>query len=140
MITVTFLGREYRYDMDEQLKTLSGSESILVEDYLGGWAGLQDPKQTTRAGIVLIWLAKRAAGEKATFGEIADTPGLMFGEGVFEIENDGDDPVDPMVVPSARPLAETNGSPGSNGGDPGSADTTETSGSTGLPVSAGSTG
>lgn len=131
MITVTFLGREYAFDMNEQLKTLSGSESILVEDYLGGWSGLQDSKNRTRAGVVFIWLGKRAAGEPTTFEEIADTPGLMFNDDVFDLHDDGDKPEDPMVDPG-RPLASKNASNGSTDGTIDSADTLATSDSSGL--------
>lgn len=130
MMTVTFLGKEYVFDMDEQLKTLTGSESIMVEDYLGGWQGLTAQSNRTRAGVVFIWIAKRMAGEPATFEEIADTPGLMFGDDVFDLQDDDDKPEDPMVDPG-RPLQSRNGSNGSTDGTTDSVAGPVTSASTG---------
>lgn len=138
MITLVFGDQRYRISVDDQLKSLTGAESIMVEDYVGGWPNFQAPHNMTRSLIVLIWLAKRSAGEQATFDEIAETPGLVFG-GVVDMVDDEGEPVDPMVDPG-RPLAEPNGSNGSTGGSIGSEATPETSASSGLPASAASTG
>lgn len=90
MIHVTFGGKEYRYDIKTQMESLTGTESILVEDYLGGWSRFRDPGNFTRSAVVMVWLAKRSAGEKATFEEIADTPGMPFGDAFQTADDDAD--------------------------------------------------
>lgn len=139
MVTVKFGSKSYELHIDEQLKTLTGTESMMVEDYLGGWARFRAPENATRSTIVIVWLAMREAGEQKTLEEIADTPGLMFGD-VFDLmDDDGEgEPVDPMVKPD-RPLADRNGSNGSTDGTTGSGDGPVRSDGTGQPLSVVST-
>lgn len=129
MLTVTFKEKAYEFDLQEALSSLTGTESMLVEDYLGGWHRFREPGNITRSTIVMVWLAKRSAGETTTFEEIAATPGLVFGDAVI-IEGDPDDPEDP-AEPPARPLAERSASNGLSDGSDDAASTQATSGSSG---------
>ncbi len=139
MLTVKFGERSYELNLDEQLKSLTGTESILVEKYLGGWGMFRSPECVTQSAVVLVWLAKRAAGEEMTFEAIEATPGLLFGDALELIDDDSDEPQDPMTEP-ASPLAATNGPNGSSGGTAASEATPETSDSSGIPDSPVSTG
>lgn len=132
MVIVTFGERKYEFGLDDALKSLTGTESMLVEEFLGGWGRFRDPGNVTRSLIIIVWLAKRSAGETATFDEIAATPGLVFGD-MVEID-DVDEPQDPMTRPS-RPLAETSAENASIDGGNGSAAIQVTSDSSGQPPS-----
>lgn len=91
MITVTFQGTKYEFDLKDALESLTGRESILCEDYLGGWEKFRDPNNQTRSVIILVYLAKRSAGETPTFEEIENIPGLLFGNALeVDDEEDGD--------------------------------------------------
>lgn len=136
-VQVKFGETTYTYDLDDELKSLTGLESAELEEFLGGWTKFRSGAATTRTTIVLIWLGKRAAKEAATLDEIAATPGLMFGE-MVEIEGADDGPEDPTQDPG-RPLAETNAEPESNGGSDDSERTLVTFGPFGDPRSAEST-
>ena len=130
MLTVRVGDTEYRFDLDEQLNTLTGLESAEVEDFLGGWDKLDANK--TKGMIFMVWLAKRSAGETDTLADVASIPGLLFG-GVAAIADDGDSPVDTETAEfNELPLATKNGSRPSRDGDTGSAAGTETSAGTGV--------
>lgn len=108
MITVTFKGTKYEYDVKAALEGLTGTESILVEDYLGGWSRFRDPSNFTRSAVIMVWLGKKQAGEKATFEEIADTAGMPFGDVFESADDDGDldgqSPPDGTTTTTTAPL------------------------------------
>ena len=132
MLTIQFGESTYEFDLDEQLKTLTGTESMLVEEFIGGWERFRDPAHMTRSTIVLVWLAKRSAGEVATFDEIAGTPGLIFGD-ALTLTDDGDAPSNPDEDTPAGPLAPSVSLNGSSDGTTVSEHGPETSDSTGVP-------
>lgn len=138
MLTVKVGETAYEFDVDEQLKTLTGIESALVEEFVGGWGRFDVKGQRTRSLIVIVWMAMRSAGEAVTLEDVAEMPGLVFG-GLVSLDDDGEDEIaNPMEDPG-RPLDETNASAESTGGSTVSAATTATSGSTGIPRSPTST-
>jgi hypothetical protein len=138
MLTVTFDGRAYDLPLQEVLSDLTGEESAVIEDYLGGWDRFRTQANATRTMIVMVWLAKRHAGEHTTLQEIANTKGLVFGNAV-QLEGDPEDPEDPKQPPN-RPLAETNAKSASSAGSAASEATPATSDSSGQLPSPASTG
>lgn len=115
---------------DQALSSLTGAESVLLEDYLGGFPNYG--VHTAKTTVVNVWLTLRHAGEPRTLEEIEAIPGLVFG-GTIEYDKAGE-PEDPMQDPG-RPLPETNASNGSNDGMAGSEATPAHSESTGQPAS-----
>lgn len=111
---VKFGDETYEYDLDEQLRSLTGLESAELEEFLGGWKKFRSGAATVRTTIVLIWLGKRAAKQVTTLDEIAATPGLMFTD-MVDIEDDDEGPEDPSEDPG-RPLAEPNDAHASSDG------------------------
>lgn len=136
MITVTLTEGVYTLpSADDALASLTGKESVRVEDYLGGFENFG--RQVARSTVVTVWLALRAAGQPRTFDEIEQIPGLVFG-GIVTDDGEGE-PEDPMVDPG-RPLAGRNEPNGSEDGTSDSPASPETSGSTTSPHSTVSTG
>jgi hypothetical protein len=136
VITVRVDDKTYTISaIDDALSDLTGDESLMVEEYLGGFDNLQ--KNATKMAVVTVWLALKEAGEPRDFASIQSIKGLLFGK---VISDDGvGEPEDPMTVDPGRPLVEMSGANGSNGGNGASAATTEISGPTGIPASAAST-
>jgi hypothetical protein len=138
MLTVKVGEKTYELDMDESLRSLTGLESATVEEFIGGWHMFDAEGHSTRSLIVILWLAMRSGGEATSLDEVANMPGLMFGD-LVEIDDDGEGrPQDPMEDPG-RPLDESNASNGSSGGTLGSEAIPETSDSSGIPLSPAST-
>jgi hypothetical protein len=136
VITVRLDDKTYTLpSVNDALADLDGNESLMVEEYLGGFDNLQ--KNATKMAVVTVWLTLKAAGEPRDFASIQSVKGLLFGK-VIDDDEVGE-PEDPMVVDPGRPLAETNVANGSNGGNGASAATTETSEPTGIPASTVST-
>lgn len=75
-------GKFYPLPFDEVLANLTGKESLMLEDYLGGWAKLDFDNPDTRSTVVLVWLAKHHAGEPMTIDAIENMRGLVFGDAV----------------------------------------------------------
>jgi hypothetical protein len=99
-------GKLYEVDITKSLGDLTGTESIAVEEYLGGWDKFRAAGTTTRSLIVMVWLARRQAGEATTLEEIADsTRGLVFGKVIdnFDAEDDVGPPDHSPPAPSATP-------------------------------------
>jgi hypothetical protein len=135
VITVRLDDKTYTLpSVNDALADLTGDESLMVEEYIGGFDNLQ--KNATKLAVVTVWLTLKAAGEPRDFAEIQSIKGLLFGK---VIDDDGvGEPEDPAVDPG-RPLAERNGSHESNGGNGASAATQVTSEPTGIPASTVST-
>jgi hypothetical protein len=105
MLKVTFRGKVYEYDVKEQMEALTGTESIMVEDYLGGWSQFRAPANMTRSAVVMVWFALKAAGEPKTFEEIAGTKGFPFKDDAFTA--DDTDTLDGQSPPEPTPLTTT---------------------------------
>ncbi len=130
MITVRIDDKTYTMpSASEPLAALTGDESLMVEEYLGGWDQLG--QKLTKSAVVMVWLALKQAGEPRTFEEIQTIPGLTFG-GVIEDDGVGE-PEDPMKDPG-RPLAAPNGSNGLTAGSEDSEAIQATSASSGTPA------
>lgn len=80
----------YELDIEQELRNLTGHETMMIEDYLGGWSKFRAPENRTRSVVVMVWLAKKSAGESTTLDEIADMPGLVFGDAVKELKDNKD--------------------------------------------------
>jgi hypothetical protein len=56
----------------------------------------------TRSAVVMVWFGMKAAGEQATFAQIADTPGFPFADSAFtaddEDDRDGQSPPEPTTL------------------------------------------
>lgn len=130
MLTIRIGEKTYELPLEDVLGDLTGEESARIEEFIGGWENFQTTKHATRSMIVMLWLAKRHAGETDTLEDVAAIRGLVFG-GMVEVSGDDDAPNDP-AEDAGRPLAEQNGSNGSNDGNADSADGLETSDSSGL--------
>jgi hypothetical protein len=124
-LTVRIFGKDYALPLDEVLQSLTGEETMMVEDFLGGWDKFRSPSNVTRSVIVIVWLAKRHAGEKATFAEIAKLEGLVFGDAVEVVDEDEDTPLEHSAATS--PVED-------------SSSTQATSGANGSPITVASTG
>ena len=124
MLTIRHGEKEYAFDEIAALESLTGEESAAVEDFLGGWHRFRDNTNRTRTVIVMVWLAKRSAGEQVTLDDVAKLPGLIFGANAPEIVEPAPDEDDPMRDPG-RPLAETNGAHESTAGS-GASDSSST--------------
>jgi hypothetical protein len=81
---------DYPLDINAALADLTGDETAMVEDYLGGWDNFDlTGNRTARSLIVTVWLAKRQAGKTVTLEEVAATKGLMFGDVLdMDVEDD----------------------------------------------------
>jgi hypothetical protein len=112
VITVRIDGTTYELaSVNDALASLTGDESLLIEEYLGGFD--QIGVKATRTAIVMAWLTLRAAGHPMSLEEIQTIPGLTFGD-VIQATDEGE-PEDPMTDPG-RPLPTMNGSNGSSDG------------------------
>lgn len=100
--------------LDEVLADLTGAESLVLEEYLGNWEVLWGDRLSVKSIVVIVWLAKRHAGETATLEEIGNMKGLLFGGTVEIMEDDAADP--PAVAAEAAfdsslETSEANGVP-----------------------------
>lgn len=77
---------QYEFDVEATLQKLTGHQTMMLEDYLGGWENFRAPHNQTRSVIALVWLAKHAASEETTLDEIANLPGLVFGNTVEDLD------------------------------------------------------
>jgi hypothetical protein len=128
MLTVRFGNDTYELDLEAALKGLTGAETLMVEDFLGGWDKFRSPSNVTRSTVVIVWLAKKHAGGPGarsatgrgwiTFDEILATPGLVFGD-VVELTDDEDNtdagdgqspPADAAALNSSPRLSDVPGS------------------------------
>jgi len=76
---------DYPLDPEAALADLTGTETIMLEEFLGGWDKFDPRGATTRSLVAIIWLAKRQAGKDVSLDEVAEIKGLMFGD-VFDLE------------------------------------------------------
>lgn len=108
---------DYELDIEETLADLTGAETIMLEEYLGGWERFDIKAGNARSVIAIIWLAKRQAGKNVSLDEIAETKGLIFGDAfdLEEVKNGG------PPAPAAQDAALTSASSSSES-------TSETSG------------
>lgn len=90
---------DYPLDVEATLADLTGTETAMLEEYLGGWDNFGG--NSVRSVIVTIWLAKRQAGKTVTLEEIAATKGLIFGDAFETVEVNGDGP--PAEAATAAP-------------------------------------
>ena len=104
--------------VSDALASLTGDESLLIEEYLGGFDQLG--QKVTKSAVVMVWLTLRANDRPRSLEEIQAIPGVAFG-GVLEDDGKGE-PEDPMKDPG-RPLAGENVSNGSRAGSDASAAT-----------------
>lgn len=102
-------GTSYPFPLEEILENLTGSESIMLEDYLGGWDRFDVKGGATRSVVVLVWLAKHHAGEEMELTEIEAMKGLVFGDAV-EVGDDASPPAE-GASDSSSETSETNGVP-----------------------------
>ena len=92
---------EYPLDVDETLADLTGTETAMIEEYLGGWEHFGGG--STRSVIVTIWLAKRQAGLRVSLEEVAETKGLIFGDVLDLKEMNGGPPVQAAQAAASSP-------------------------------------
>ena len=109
-------GQYYELPFEDALENLTGKESRMLEDYLGGWGNLRFDEVNTRSVVVMVWLAKHHAGEPVTLEQVEEMKGLLFGGTVEDID--------------VRPP---------DGGTASSAETTEGSGLPGSPAATSAT-
>lgn len=103
-ITITIKGDgEYPLDVDETLADLTGAETIMLEEYLGGWDKFDLSGGSTRSLIVCVWLAKRQAGKKTSLDEIGEIKGLVFGDALQVDSEDTDAGPPDMAAQAAAP-------------------------------------
>lgn len=106
-------GKDYPLPIEDVLAELTGSESIMLEDYLGGWDRFDMSGGATRSLIVLVWLARHHAGEEVEITDIEAMKGLVFGNTVDVEEVDALPPVlaAEAASESSPATSETNGVP-----------------------------
>lgn len=102
-------GKFYALPFEEVLEGLTGKQTVMLEDYLGGWGNLNFENPNTRSVVVLVWLAKHHAGEETTLDAIEDMKGLVFGGAVEEV----DVRPPPVDTDSSQVTTETSGPLGS---------------------------
>lgn len=98
-------------DVDAALADLTGDETVMLEEYLGGWQNFDITKGSARSVIAVIWLARRQAGQKSTLGEIGQIKGLLFGD-AFDIEGGEEGPpagAATAATPSTLETSDTSG-------------------------------
>lgn len=83
---LTIEGKYYALPFEEVLENLTGKESLMLEDYLGGWDRLDFDNPNTRSVVVMIWLAKHHAGESPSLDAIENMKGLVFGSAVEGVD------------------------------------------------------
>lgn len=103
-------GKAYPLPIEEVLADLTGSESIMLEDYLGGWDQFSITSGTTRSVVVMVWLAKHHAGEEVELSDIEAMKGLVFGDAV-EVEERPPEVAAEAASESSSETSETNGAP-----------------------------
>lgn len=128
-VRVRIEGRVYDFFVAATLQSLTGKETIALEDYLGGWSNFRQDGANTRSLVVIVWLAKRQAGEHVTFDEIEEMPGLLFGDTLQDLDEEGE-------TPSAAPFDDSGTGPGQAVKETDSSSTPATSAGTGPPLSA----
>lgn len=107
---VVIAGKPYEFELEEVLQDLTGKETVMLEDYLGGWENLRD-RVSARSIVVWVWISKRSAGESITLEQIEDMKGLMFGDTVELADVDPPDEAEGASESSPAPSAPT-GNPG----------------------------
>lgn len=103
-------GKDYPLPLEDVLADLTGAESIMLEDYLGGWEHFSITSGTTRSVVVLVWLAKHHAGEKVEITDIEAMKGLVFGDAV-EVEERPPDLAASAAPESSQETSAINGAP-----------------------------
>ena len=76
---------DYPLNIEEALADLTGAETVVLEEYLGGWDRFDIKAGNARSVIAIIWLAKRQAGKDVSLEQVAETKGLIFGD-AFDLE------------------------------------------------------
>ena len=130
MVTVKLDGTTFEMgSVSSALAALTGDESLLLEEYIGGWDQLG--KKITKSAVVMVWLALRVNGQPRSLEEIQAIPGIAFGD---ILNDDGiGEPEDPMRDPG-RPLVTGNASNGSTNGSDASEASAATSVTSGPPA------
>lgn len=75
-------GTDYPLNASNTLRELTGKETILLEEYLGGWENFDLGGRSTRSMVVTVWLAMHANGSQITIDEIENMKGIVFGDTV----------------------------------------------------------
>ncbi len=104
-------GKLYELSFEDAMADLTGAESAMLEDYLGGWENFVWDRPHTRSTVVLVWIAKNSAGETVPLAEIEQMKGLVFGNTVEVVDGPPSEAADAASASSAETSA-TNGSPG----------------------------
>lgn len=104
-------GETYPLPIEEVLADLTGAESIMLEDYLGGWEKFEPKSGATRSVVVLVWLAKHHAGEDVSLADIEAMRGLVFGNAVEEVDAGPPLEAASAASDSSPETSETNGAP-----------------------------
>ncbi len=106
--------KDYPLPVDDVLEDLTGTESAMLEDYLGGWGNFS-VDASTRSAVVTIWLALRHNGQTRSIEAIEQTKGLLFGDALDIAEVDAANPPEQAAdaaEPSSSPeTSETSGLP-----------------------------
>lgn len=110
---VIYQTTEYDLPLDKVLEGLTGAQSALLEDYLGGWNKFRSAEATTRSAVVLVWLAQYHAGQPTNLEVIESTPGLLFGpDSVFSLrEDDTETPTEAADAASTQETSVATGTP-----------------------------
>jgi len=95
---VTVEGKPYPLAVHDTMTRLTGKETIMLEEYLGGWENFDLGSRSTRSMVVTVWLAMHANNAHTTLENIENIPGLVFGDAV-----DVEDMPDPPASGEADP-------------------------------------
>lgn len=104
-------GKFYPLPIDDVLADLTGSETLMLEEYIGGWDKLDMSGHSTRSVIALVWLAKHHAGEDMELAEIEEMKGLVFGNTVEVVDGPPDGAAD--AASSSPETSDSSGPPSS---------------------------
>lgn len=104
-------GEFFPLPLDEVLANLTGTESLMLEEYLGGWANFDPSGMSTRTVVVLVWLAKHHAGQEVDIMEVEGMKGLVFGGTVEEVDVNPPAEAAEAAPESSPGTSETNGAP-----------------------------
>ena len=85
-LRVTVDGDVYEISISDVLEDLTGEETLLVEEFLGGWENFDQTGESAKSVILLYYLAKRGHNAKVTLKEILKEKGLLFGDRI-ELED-----------------------------------------------------
>lgn len=115
-LRVTVDGDVLEINISDVLEDLTGEETLLVEDFLGGWENFDQSGESAKSVVLLYYLARRGHNPKVTLKDILKEKGILFGDRIEleDLDEEGEDrpPADGGETPSTPSETSDDSGPG----------------------------